>query len=601
MKLKKLSLVSALVAFACISVSGSSRGAPTAGGLERIDFGGPGEPAPATISPEYRLKLRERARSQIINETDVLTNVTGESGLVRTDFGGEFRRNFDETPNSFVNVIGVGPQSDATFPEIIGTATITSLAAINEELTIDNFTVYEGGCDGGTEQTLLFAEPISTGTASVADILFVFDDTGSMGEEINAMKAEATSFANAVESAGIDARFGLVSFKDEAEVDLAFTSSAAAFQNAVDLLSPSGGGSGEINVPEAGLDGIMLGLNTLSFRPTAQKIIVLITDAPVHYRGDGRGISAFTIPEVVDALQSNAVTFFAVSKDRGQTDTNADPFFLTQGTGSIWLDIESTDFTTILNSILQTVTTSWRFGYITTNPARDGTVREVCLVIDDPDEGVGQDTGTYVAPLFEDSFVNVLTVQPDPEDGFPTITGTVFIDTERGRNGDYVIDDVEAREDGVPQTLIEWTPIGLSSLNVVDIVFLFDDTSSMEEEIGTMKQEAIAFGNAVAAAGLDARFALLSFKDNAEIDLELTESISQFSLAVSQLRPVLGMMTRRLPSMPSTSPSRIWISVRRQPRFLSSSRTISSTIVVMALPSPMRRFRKSSRPCKMPR
>jgi hypothetical protein len=84
--------------------------------------------------------------------------------------------------------------------------------------------------------------------------------------------------------------------------------------------------------------------------------------------GDGRGISAFTIPEVVDALQSNAVTFFAVSKDRGQTDTNADPFFLTQGTGSIWLDIESTDFTTILNSILQTVTTSWRFGYITTNP-----------------------------------------------------------------------------------------------------------------------------------------------------------------------------------------------------------------------------------------
>jgi hypothetical protein len=76
-------------------------------------------------------------------------------------------------------------------------------------------------------------------------------------------------------------------------------------------------------------------------------------------------------------------------------------------------------------------------------------------VIDDPDEGVGQDTGTYVAPLFEDSFVNVLTVQPDPEDGFPTITGTVFIDTERGRNGDYVIDDVEAREDGVPQTLIE--------------------------------------------------------------------------------------------------------------------------------------------------
>jgi hypothetical protein len=92
------------------------------------------------------------------------------------------------------------------------------------------------------------------------------------------------------------------------------------------------------------------------------------------------------------------VTLFVASSDLGRTNTNADPFFLAQGVGGVWFDILSADFSAVLQSILDTVITSWRFTYITTNPECDGTQRITEIIITDPDVGVAGDFSTYVAP-----------------------------------------------------------------------------------------------------------------------------------------------------------------------------------------------------------
>ena len=110
-------------------------------------------------------------------------------------------------------------------------------------------------------QTITSVDTITSG-GSQADIAFIFDDTGSMLEEIAAMQAGATQFATDVINAGIDSRFALVSFKDDQEIDLPFTSDVATFQTAVNNLVATGGD----DEPENDLDACMLALNGLTYR-----------------------------------------------------------------------------------------------------------------------------------------------------------------------------------------------------------------------------------------------------------------------------------------------------------------------------------------------
>lgn len=50
-----------------------------------------------------------------------------------------------------------------------------------------------------------------------ADIVFLIDTTGSMGTPISSVKSSLSSFADALKSAGVDFRFGLISYGDVSE------------------------------------------------------------------------------------------------------------------------------------------------------------------------------------------------------------------------------------------------------------------------------------------------------------------------------------------------------------------------------------------------
>ena len=119
-----------------------------------------------------------------------------------------------------------------------------------------------------------------------ADIMFVFDCTGSMHEEIRAMQDAIIDFSSMVKSEGLDIRLGLLEFRDRmvgeehilhqfgGEV---FTKSVADFKKAVNSLEAEGGRP----EPESSADALMYALDQ-KFRDCPNKTIVLITDAPPH-------------------------------------------------------------------------------------------------------------------------------------------------------------------------------------------------------------------------------------------------------------------------------------------------------------------------------
>jgi Mg-chelatase subunit ChlD len=140
-----------------------------------------------------------------------------------------------------------------------------------------------------------------------ADILFVLDCTGSMGGEINAIRDAITDFADTIASDGVRVRVGLIEFRDRLFgedhralqfADKPFTRDAALFRQQVALLKAGGGG----DEPESSLDALLLA-SRQPFAADANKVIVLVTDAPPHIPDK----EAQSIEEVQAALKGVAI------------------------------------------------------------------------------------------------------------------------------------------------------------------------------------------------------------------------------------------------------------------------------------------------------
>ena len=136
-------------------------------------------------------------------------------------------------------------------------------------------------------------------TASLAacgpmDVVFIIDDTGSMGGALTNVKADVGDLIGQIDAAsGNDFQLGLISFKDAVAVhqDLAEGNEAAVAADVLGLSASGGGGSAEasdeaLNTAVNGLDeadrppGRQDGDFDGTWRAGAVKIAILITDAP---------------------------------------------------------------------------------------------------------------------------------------------------------------------------------------------------------------------------------------------------------------------------------------------------------------------------------
>ena len=192
-------------------------------------------------------------------------------------------------------------------------------------------------------------------SSAKVDIIFVFDVTGSMGDEIKSMIEKSKDFADEIASAGFDYRFSLVTFRDEiSKGDYGFTSDVSTFKSWLASLKAEGGG----DTPENDLDAMMYAMR-LPVRKDAQKVLVLITDAPYHYKGDGSKWSHYTVEDVRKMMRKLGYSIYAVAPDSKQYRD------LVVGFGKLF-DIHSgKSFSEIVDEIARTIKSQFRFSYTT--------------------------------------------------------------------------------------------------------------------------------------------------------------------------------------------------------------------------------------------
>ena len=175
------------------------------------------------------------------------------------------------------------------------------------------------------------------------DLAFILDTTGSMSEEIAAVKATIQKVASALASSNVRLRIGLVEYKDRTDAFVTrvypMTTDAAKFSRTVAGISANGGG----DTPESMNEGLHVGLTGLEWSGNAvARMAFLIADAPPHldyandsdYAADMRdaahkGIQVFTVAASgMDTL--GQVVFRQIAQYTGATNL----FVLRGGAGA---------------------------------------------------------------------------------------------------------------------------------------------------------------------------------------------------------------------------------------------------------------------------
>ncbi|WP_168188414.1 VWA domain-containing protein [Thermococcus indicus] len=161
----------------------------------------------------------------------------------------------------------------------LGKAGFVLLILLGSIFAVPAAPVLAGGSESGSQGSTDYA----------LDIAFVIDTTGSMWDDIDAVKRNVTRLVDEIQYYFPDARFSLVDFRDWPEssfdtedwpgkIVLPFTYNTEDFIFAVNNLSAWGGG----DWPESHIYALSLAINNLTWRKNVYKAIILITDAPPH-------------------------------------------------------------------------------------------------------------------------------------------------------------------------------------------------------------------------------------------------------------------------------------------------------------------------------
>ena len=133
------------------------------------------------------------------------------------------------------------------------------------------------------QETIVLDEPCEVSDA--VDVLFVFDATGSMGDELRYLQVEMKDVISRAKAAtgGLAIRTGAVVYRDHSDEYLTrisrLTENIATTQEFIEHQNANGGGDYPEAVPEA----LMAALNSAGWNDNARaRIAFLILDAPCH-------------------------------------------------------------------------------------------------------------------------------------------------------------------------------------------------------------------------------------------------------------------------------------------------------------------------------
>ena len=192
------------------------------------------------------------------------------------------------------------------FPEvrlIVGASNVDGFpldSIVAQELTV---------VENGKPKKVISVERISVKERIPIDFIFIIDITGTMQSYINGVKNNIEKFVSSLVSRGIDYRLSLVLFSDVVERAYQPTENVQDFLKWISTVEASGG----MDEPENALEALSE-VGRMKFRPSANRVAVIITDAPYHQQGGrGNGRTNYTTESITEFLKKNETQLFCIT------------------------------------------------------------------------------------------------------------------------------------------------------------------------------------------------------------------------------------------------------------------------------------------------
>lgn len=224
-----------------------------------------------------------------------------------------------------------------------------------DTLYANNLTVLENG----VEKKVLSVEKISVNERVPVDFVYVIDMTGSMQKYIDAVRKNISGFTQSLVKRGIDYRLGLVLFSDYTEKTYELTDNVGDFLKWLSYVKAHGGGDEKENALEA-----MAEAANLKYRPSANRVLVLITDAPYHQVGEkGQGVTGLNTKTMIKELNDNEIRVFSIVPPKLSNYKR-----ISRETRGTFFDIDY-PFSTILDNFSNQLTNLYALTFRTDQPA----------------------------------------------------------------------------------------------------------------------------------------------------------------------------------------------------------------------------------------
>ncbi len=215
------------------------------------------------IAERYLLQVKDRNGRSVPDAEVRVQSPSGQAMWARTDAAGQVW----VSPNAFDTSRANTYQVSVRKPGPSGMAQATAFLQRGQKSAVD--VTLDGA---GNQRAQL-------------DLVFLVDATGSMGDEIDKLKATLRTIANEVANlpAKPDLCFGLVAYRDKTDEYLIrshdLTNDLNAFQGVLNQLQANGGG----DYPEAMNEALNATVHNLSWRGNGTtRMVFLLADAPPH-------------------------------------------------------------------------------------------------------------------------------------------------------------------------------------------------------------------------------------------------------------------------------------------------------------------------------
>lgn len=223
--------------------------------------------------------------------------------------------------------------------------------------------------DGRYEDVTRIVQPDPNSSKKIVDIVFVHDDSGSLGDEAQQVRENILNFVQTLSDENFDYRIGLVPYggynfsRPEGTLlnNGSLTDDPVEFQSYIDQMRFDGS-------REKAFDAMHLAITGTLWRPATQKVVVLVTDED----NDWGQINEQT---VIDTFLDNNVLFY------GLTAGHSDFERIATAVSGQTFDVRS-DFSIILNEIGADLTSRYQTQYESDNTQLDGVERVIDFKVD---------------------------------------------------------------------------------------------------------------------------------------------------------------------------------------------------------------------------